>query len=197
MYATKVITPSKRNIRERTKVFLLLFSASVSWKACARKKINKMEYTDSDCYVHKPTHKPTFIWRNMLALNSRGIYSRSWNPPALNFLLKARMQSSFLFSLHLTNSFPQLQLFLLSSTSQVQSHWDLPLECHKLLPIFHWIWLTERQDPSLIKLLGNLVTLLYDLTPVFSNMIVCHPTSALTTFKQFGVGNAWEIPEPL
>lgn len=130
MYATKVITPSKRNIRERSKVFLLLFSASVSWKACARKKINKMEYTDSDCYVHKPTHKPTFIWRNMLALNSRGIYSRSWNPPALNFLLKARMQSSFLFSLHLTNSFLQLQLFLLSSTRQVQSHWDLPLEYH-------------------------------------------------------------------
>lgn len=62
MYAAKIITPSKRNIKESNTVFLLLFSGSVSWKAYEKEKTHKNEYIDK-----YPLHKLAFISRSLSA----------------------------------------------------------------------------------------------------------------------------------
>lgn len=162
MYAAKIITPSKRNIKESTTVFLLLFSGSVSWKACTREKkkkakhhdTHKKEYTDKECQLHKPV----FISINLSTSISLSKCPGLWNQAAINFLLRARKQSSFPFNLHLPNSFLQLQLlFLLSSASHTQFHQVLSLVGHftNIYPFFLGsTYMNESHPESYIGITG-------------------------------------------
>lgn len=119
-----------------------------------QEKTHKNKYIDNECQLYKPA----FISRSLSTSISLSEYPGSWNQSAVNFLLRARRQSSFPFNLHLTNLFPQLQLLLLlSSASQMQFHWALPVEGHftNIYPFFTGsIYSTESHPESYIERTG-------------------------------------------